>query len=311
MLAQLSQIDNVKAIYCLVRGDSTENATARVISTLASKKLVTPANMSKVICLPSDLSRSDLGLDSSTLETLQRSLKTVIHCAWAVNFNLGVQSFESQHIRGTFNLLNLCLTVSTPLPAKLFFCSSISAAAGTPLPAVIPEMYITNLSHAQNMGYARSKLVTETIIKAAADQTGMCAQVLRVGQIVGDTSMGIWNSTEAISLMIRSAVTIGALPVLDEVRLRSLQVSVGIDRHLDTFLATCRHCRRSSIRPCWFQPLFRSNFFYCRTLSTIQYCVSRPKLPSFPLDQRSSPRLTKSRIRIQGCISTRMGPPVA
>ncbi len=168
--------------------------------------------------MPSDLSREDLGLDTNTVETLHSTLTTVIHCAWAVNFNLGVRSFENQHINGTFNLLNMCLRVQTPLPARLFFCSSISAAAGTPLPAEIPEAYIQDLSHAQNMGYARSKLVTETIIKAAVAQTGMVAKVLRVGQIVGDTKIGMWNNTEAISLMIRSAVTIHALPALDEVR---------------------------------------------------------------------------------------------
>jgi thioester reductase-like protein len=40
--------------------------------------------------------------------------------------------------------------------------------------------------------------------------------VLRVGQIVGDTQLGQWNATEAIPLMIRSAVTMGALPALDD-----------------------------------------------------------------------------------------------
>jgi thioester reductase-like protein len=217
VLAQLVSNENVKAVYCLVRATSQEAARDRVLSILAAKKVGNLDNADKILCFPSDLSREDLGLPSSTVNALQESLTTVIHCAWAVNFNLGVQSFEKQHIKGTFNLLNMCLSVTTPLPAKLFFCSSISAAAGTPLPATISETYIADLTQAQSMGYARSKLVTETIIKAAAEQTGMVARVLRVGQIVGDTQIGLWNSTEAISLMIRSAGTIGALPALDEV----------------------------------------------------------------------------------------------
>ncbi|KAB8300552.1 hypothetical protein EYC80_000712 [Monilinia laxa] len=198
VLSQLISRKSVKAVYCLVRATSQQQAGDRVQKTLLN------------------LSREDLGLEPSIIEALRNDLTTVIHCAWAVNFNLGVQSFESHHIKGTVNLLNLCLTVRTNLPAKLFFCSSISAAAGTPLPAIIEETYITNLNHAQKMGYARSKLVTETIIGEAAKQTGMQAQVLRVGQIVGDTIEGLWNSTEAISLMIRSATTLGALPALDE-----------------------------------------------------------------------------------------------
>jgi thioester reductase-like protein len=67
------------------------------------------------------------------------------------------------------------------------------------------------------MGYARSKLVAERIIKAAAERTGMVARVLRIGQIIGDSEFGIWNTTEAIPLMIQSAVTMGVLPDLDEV----------------------------------------------------------------------------------------------
>ncbi|KUJ18380.1 acetyl-CoA synthetase-like protein [Mollisia scopiformis] len=216
VLAQLLAQDHVKAVYCLVRASTQAEAQSRVLSTLSSKQLDSELHLEKIHCLPSDLSRDDLGLDVSTLDTLRKTLTTIIHCAWAVNFNLGVKSFEQHHVKGTFNLLNLCLGVSTTQPAKLFFCSSISAAAGTPLPAIIQETYIDDLSHAQNMGYARSKLVTETIVKAAAEQTGVTANVLRVGQIVGDTKLGLWNSTEAISLMIRSASIIGALPALEE-----------------------------------------------------------------------------------------------
>jgi thioester reductase-like protein len=217
VLAQLVAKEHVKTVYCLVRASSQDTARERVLSTLKEKKINTPQSANKIVCFPSDLSREDFGLHESIVNTLRKSLTTVIHCAWAVNFNLSVQSFEKQHIKGTYNLLNMCLSVTTPSPAKLFFCSSISAAAGTPLPATIQETHISDLTHAQNMGYARSKLVTETIVKAAAEQTGMIAKVLRVGQIVGDTQNGMWNSTEAISLMIRSATTIGALPALEEV----------------------------------------------------------------------------------------------
>ncbi|KAM3080342.1 hypothetical protein ACMFMG_005302 [Clarireedia jacksonii] len=215
VLSQLTHLSTINAVYCLVRAGSPEEAEKRVKTNFSSKKIPIH-NFEKINCLPADLSRDDLGLDPATIEELKDRLTSIIHCAWAVNFNLGVRSFENQHIRGAFNLLNLCLKTRTTTPAKFFFSSSISVAAGTPLPAVIQESYITDLIYAQNMGYARSKLVTENIVAAAARQTGMCAKVLRVGQIVGDTATGTWNTTEAIPLMIRSAVTMGALPALEE-----------------------------------------------------------------------------------------------
>ena len=182
-----------------------------------SSKLIWPVNTNKITCFPADLSCTDLGLSPETVSILRAKLTKVIHCAWAVNFNLGVSSFESQHIRGAHNLLSLCLSANTTKPAAFYFCSSVSAAAGTPLPATIAETYITQLENAQNMGYARSKLVVENMVKAAVEKRGMNAKVFRVDQIVGDSQNGIWNSTEAIPLMIRSATTLGTLPELDEV----------------------------------------------------------------------------------------------
>lgn len=210
-----------------MRASDPTTANERVQSTLASKRLTTftQEESQKIQCLPADLSKADFGLDSTTFKEIMNTLTVVIHAAWAVNFNLGVRSFESHHINGTHNLLNACLQTHTVHPASLYFCSSISVAAGTPLPATIAETYIEDFAHAQGMGYARSKLVTEHIVKAAAGKTGMCARVLRIGQIVGDTGFGLWNKMEAIPLMLQSAVTIGALPALQEVSSSSLPFS--------------------------------------------------------------------------------------
>ncbi|KAL4884773.1 hypothetical protein BJY04DRAFT_233049 [Aspergillus karnatakaensis] len=215
VLSRLMQKENVKKIYCLVRASSPSNALDRVLSNLASRSLPM-VNVSKIVAVPAQLGSEDLGLSRSVLNELRTSLTKAIHSAWAVNFTLGVRSFEVQHVKGVHNLIKLCLSSERGSPAEFYFCSSISAAAGTPLPANIAEAPVPELAHAQGMGYARSKLVAERIVRAAAEQTGMVAKVLRVGQIVGDTATGRWNSTEAIPLMLQTAHTLRALPALDE-----------------------------------------------------------------------------------------------
>lgn len=217
ILSQLLACPNVEQVYCPVRASSPSAAFDRVLNTLVKKGLSEFSNVHKIIALPADFSKADLGLSTENLAAIRTSLTKVIHSAWAVNFNLGVRSFEQQHIQGVSNLINLCLSVERPEPAQFYFCSSISVAAATPLPATIAEAPIPELAHAQNMGYARSKVVAEKIIQSAAESTGMIAKVLRVGQIVGDSQRGIWNTTEAIPLMIQSAATMGALPALEEV----------------------------------------------------------------------------------------------
>ncbi|KAI1142954.1 L-aminoadipate-semialdehyde dehydrogenase [Hypoxylon sp. FL0543] len=216
ILSQIVSSPQVRKVYCLVRASTPEDAQSRVESSLKSRSIFHPAVTENAVCLPSDFSQESLGLDPSTFDALRSTLTTVIHSAWMVNFNVGLSSFERSHIAGVHHMIKLCLSVPFAEPAKFFFVSSISAAAGTPIPATIREAHIEDLRHAQNMGYARSKLVAEHIIRAAAKATGIRAGVLRTGQLMGDAQNGLWNPTEAIPLMIQSATTIGALPMLDE-----------------------------------------------------------------------------------------------
>lgn len=78
------------------------------------------------------------------------------------------------------------------------------------------EAPVKDVAHVQGTGYARSKFVAEHIVYNAAKDAGAEARVLRIGQLIGDSRVGEWNTTEGIPLMIQTAVTLGALPTLDE-----------------------------------------------------------------------------------------------
>ncbi|KAK3670874.1 putative NRPS-like protein biosynthetic cluster [Recurvomyces mirabilis] len=217
ILADLLRRGEVKEIIVLARASSHETAKQRIKQSLTDRKIgLTPEQEERIRPLACDLSQPDLALPVPHLEHILESVTCTIHSAWAVNFNLGVRSFEDQHIRGTFNLINLCIRSHLSQPASFFFCSSVSTASSTPKPATIPERIIEDLSHAQKTGYGRSKMVAEHITAKAMQNTGMRARVLRIGQLSGDTKAGIWNDTEAIPLMLRSAITTGVLPAVDE-----------------------------------------------------------------------------------------------
>ncbi|KAJ5090621.1 hypothetical protein N7532_009305 [Penicillium argentinense] len=217
VVAELVKRPTVSEVWAIVRAPGQAAAGVRVFKAFADRSIaLTDKETAKIHAVPSDLSQPNLGLETYVLEHLLSSVTSIVHSAWAVNFNLGVRSFEQQHIRGTYNLINFCLRSKLPSPARFFFCSSVSAASATPKPASIPESAVENLDHAQKIGYGRSKLVTEHITRNAMRKTGMHARVLRVGQLGGDTVSAQWNETEAIALMFRSALTTGALPELNE-----------------------------------------------------------------------------------------------
>lgn len=217
-IAQLAVRPDVKIIHCLVRAKTNSDARNRVISSLRERLVyhtLPLAARQKIVALSSDFSKSDLGLGRETYDAIARDLTTLIHCAWSVNFNLSLSSFEKDCIAGARHLMLLCLSARRPTPASFSFCSSVSAVAATP-GGYVAEALPTSFSHAQGMGYAQSKLVTEPLVQLAANQTGMAARTLRVGQVIADTRFGVWNATEAIPLMLQAAVTIGAIPMLDE-----------------------------------------------------------------------------------------------
>jgi thioester reductase-like protein len=217
LLAQLVENPQVSEVWALVRATSDLAALERTLKSLSARGLSpTKEQLQKVIAVPSDLSKPDFGLGKDRLDELRAKLTLVIHSAWAVNFNLSVQSFENEHITAVQNFINLCQTTSHGDKARFFFCSSVSSAAGTPRPGTVSEGPVADISHVQKTGYARSKYVAEHIILNAAKQAGADARVLRIGQLVGDSRVGQWNTTEGIPLMIQTAVTLGALPALDE-----------------------------------------------------------------------------------------------
>ncbi|KAL4955552.1 hypothetical protein BDW69DRAFT_193176 [Aspergillus filifer] len=218
VVAKLSALPDVRKIYCFVRASSSLDAYGRLLSSLRTRRVYETLSVEakdKLIALPSDLSTPTLGLDDQTYNALTSELTDIIHCAWSVNFNLHLSSFERDNIAGLQNLINLALKAQRPNPASMNFCSSISAVVRSPHDS-IPETLPENLSYAQGMGYAQSKLVAEHICVNSARTAGIQSRVLRIGQVIGDSKFGIWNTTEAIPLMISAARTIGALPKLDE-----------------------------------------------------------------------------------------------
>lgn len=176
---------------------------------------VLDAYKAKIYALAADLSREGLGIDPGSLALMRIEVSLIIHIAWPVNFNIRLQSFES-HIRGLHNLLRFSLSIHRPEPAQVFFCSSISVALNTPPPASVAEAPVEDLDYASPTGYARSKMVGEHIVRNAAS-VGARAYTLRIGQVVGDTKHGMWNDKDFIPMMIRSALTLNTLPILQEV----------------------------------------------------------------------------------------------
>ncbi|KAJ5179953.1 hypothetical protein N7492_003163 [Penicillium capsulatum] len=209
-LYELLTDDTVGKVFCLTRREQPLKA---VLQSLFGKELqITLEQAMKIVALNSDLEDPTFGLGQGDLfHQMQESVTQIIHAAWPVNFNLPLRQFE-EHIRGLHNLIQFSLTVHRPEPAVMMFCSSVSTALASQSSSIHEEPLHLDGAY---MGYGRSKLIGEHIVSAAR-RSGAKAYSLRIGQVSGHSKKGLWNDTEALPLMIRSAMTLDALPDLQE-----------------------------------------------------------------------------------------------
>ena len=232
VLDQYRSSKSVHKIYCLVRGADAHAAKGRVAKALEQRKLrsLDDDPEDKVTILPSHLADPRLGLDDATYNKLARSVTTIQHVAWSVNFRMKLRSFAKDSIGGLSHLIALALSSPASRPApRIAFCSSVASVMAYPS-SPIPEQLLDDPSVATELGYSRSKWVAEQICSRAVAQHPHLAgrvAILRVGQLAGDTRTGVWNAKEAWPLMLSSVKETGALPDLRDESLGWLPVDMA------------------------------------------------------------------------------------
>ncbi|KAG0160940.1 hypothetical protein PDIDSM_8472 [Penicillium digitatum] len=211
VLYELLNDDSISTVYCLTRRESSLEA---ILRTLVDKNLfISPEQKTKIVAFNSRIDQPDFrtSLDERTVRHMLDSVSLIIHTAWPVNFNLPLTEFEP-HIQRLHNLIQFSLSVRSREPAVLMFCSSVSTALGSRSAKILEAPVDLDSAF---MGYGQSKLIGERIVSNAR-RRGARAYSLRIGQVSGHSKKGLWNDSEALPLMIRSALTLGALPELSQ-----------------------------------------------------------------------------------------------
>ncbi|QUC21686.1 uncharacterized protein UV8b_05929 [Ustilaginoidea virens] len=226
MLDVLCQLPHVKSVIALNRGqDGGESRQPHV-----SSERVLGTDFSKVEFLSSDLSKPDLGLGEARYKRLLDTADRIVHNAWPVNFKMNVRVFEP-FVRGVRHLVDFSSAAVKQVP--IIFVSSIGTTMNwNSASGKVPEVQLTDPALAQ-MGYGMSKLAASLILDAAAEQSGVPAASIRVGQVAGSRrAKGRWNLQEMIPSMIASSVHLGILPVnlgpLDVVEWMAVEDVAGI-----------------------------------------------------------------------------------
>lgn len=136
----------------------------------------------------------------------------IVHNAWPVNFNLPLHSFTPQ-LATCFRLIELAKNSANEV--TITFLSSIGAAANWNKQGLkVPETRLTDLSVAEHMGYAQSKLLAELLFVAAHEHLKLSTNICRIEQIAGPVTLttGAWNPHEWFPSLLQSSQRIGKIP---------------------------------------------------------------------------------------------------
>ncbi|KAL5514190.1 hypothetical protein ACEPAG_2278 [Sanghuangporus baumii] len=213
VLHDLLSRSEVKQIYCPVRGDAW-NRLLRAYSTHGhdASQLVKERDLGRlVVFYVSDLGDELLGCGTDVYGRLLRHINTLVHLAWKLDFNLPVASFQNC-VQGVRNLAQL--SIAADKHVDYYFISSFSAYFGYE-GTFIPEQSLRpDLSACLDQGYAVSKLISEhallSIHRAHMDAFNL--QIVRIGQICGNSKSGEWSLNEMVPMMIKSLPALKMLP---------------------------------------------------------------------------------------------------
>ncbi|KAF3064982.1 L-aminoadipate-semialdehyde dehydrogenase [Daldinia childiae] len=163
----------------------------------------------RVTFIQADLSNPSLGVDEGTYNELRSRVGLVIHNAWPVNFNLGLQAFRP-HLAGLVNLFALS-AASTARKMRIVFISSIGAIGGRSVDSgAAPEAVLEPLDSPAANGYSRSKFISENLCNTASKHLGIPVTIARVGQVGGAARYpGLWNPSEWLPSLVISSLHLG------------------------------------------------------------------------------------------------------
>ncbi|KAI5790287.1 hypothetical protein EDC01DRAFT_788548 [Geopyxis carbonaria] len=124
----------------------------------------------------------------------------IIHAAWPVNFLAPLPSF-APILEDLRDLLKL--------GGRLVFCSSVASTANPASSDPVPERFSTRPEDAGALGYSQSKWVAESMLQSHPN-----TDIVRLGQLSGDTKKGIWNPEEGWPQLLASVKDTDCLPLL-------------------------------------------------------------------------------------------------
>ena len=181
-------------IYALVRADNDDEAAGRL-----------PAH-ERLTAVAGDIEQRGLGLAEGTGERLRRDVRTVLHCAASVSFDLPLDESRSVNVEGTRRVLDFARSCTR---LERFSYVSTAYVAGEP-GRLFREDELAVGQRFRNP-YERSKFEAELALRSEAADLPL--QIFRPSIVVGDSTTGRTSSFNVLYGPLK-AYARGAIPAI-------------------------------------------------------------------------------------------------
>ena len=196
-------------IYCLVRADSTDKASTKLINRLKSSLLWEQDFQSRIIPVVGDLSKSLLGLAESKFQELATNIDAIYHNGAWVHHVSPYSVLRDANVGGTREILRLACQTKVK-PVHFTSTASVLNTNESGERIIREQDSIDSVQVAPN-GYVQSKWVAEKLVKAAGDR-GLPISNYRDGRNSGDSRTGVFTVNDYLYRLIIGCVELSSIP---------------------------------------------------------------------------------------------------
>ncbi|KAI9816801.1 MAG: putative NRPS-like protein biosynthetic cluster [Pycnora praestabilis] len=200
-------------VIALVRARSAADALERVKVSCTAYRTWSSSWVSRITCIPSDLSKGSLGINPNIWQMLENNVDVILHNGARVHWIHTYSALKPVNVLSTLECLKLC---STGKPKHLSFISSTSVldTAAYSASTVLEGDDLGRSRKGLSTGYAQTKYVSEYLIREAG-KLGLQGTIIRPGYITGDQDNGGIGPTDDFLLrMLKGSIQLCCRPDL-------------------------------------------------------------------------------------------------
>jgi amino acid adenylation domain-containing protein/thioester reductase-like protein len=198
-------------VYCLVRASDRAAGLQKIQHNLQKYLLWQEDYADKIIPVPGDLSRPNLGLTQSQFSELARSIDVIYHNGASINLIYPYSALREPNVLGTAELLKLA-TQSRLKPVHFISTLDVCQTSRSFSSNFITEYDDLNANEAIHFdGYTKTKWVSEKMIRIAHSR-GLPVAIYRPAMITGHSQTGAANVSDLMNRLIKGFIQLGAAP---------------------------------------------------------------------------------------------------